>query len=60
MWDVKSKTIISTYTGHNIEAILAVLWSPLDPNFIITGGKDNCIRIWNITENKPMTEEGNR
>ncbi|KAI4463478.1 gem-associated protein 5 [Holotrichia oblita] len=57
VWDVKNKKIISTFTGHNVEAILSVLWSPLDKDFIITGAKDNCIRIWNITENKPMSEE---
>lgn len=58
MWDVVSQTLIASFVSNNLEGILDVVWSPLDPDFVITGGKDNALRIWRVSEHLPSTESG--
>ena len=41
-----------------MQPILSVMWSPFEKDLIISGGKDNCLRIWNLREHKPQSIEG--
>lgn len=34
--------------------VLCCMWSPLDPDFIITGSADFTIRIWKVAYNLPQ------
>lgn len=47
---MKDQTALSSYMGHNGESIYAVIWSPLDAQYLISGGKDTTIRVWNYTD----------
>lgn len=50
VWDIKSQTILSTYhSQYDIGPVL--VWSPLDADLIILGGKT--LIIWRITKNPP-------
>ncbi|KAF5277597.1 hypothetical protein FQA39_LY06090 [Lamprigera yunnana] len=52
VWNVKTKTLLHVCVTH--EALFSVLWSPLDENYVITGGKGCSIRIWKLSEHPPI------
>ncbi|GLV35254.1 Ciao1 [Carabus blaptoides fortunei] len=57
VWDVPSQTVLAIFTGHSKDAILTIVWSPLDADLIISGGKDSTLRIWRITKYPPTLAE---
>ncbi|KAJ8926424.1 hypothetical protein NQ314_021212 [Rhamnusium bicolor] len=50
VWNVESEKVLSTFVDTNFEGLLTVIWSPLDPDFIISSGKDHTTRIWRISD----------
>ncbi|CAG9772044.1 unnamed protein product [Ceutorhynchus assimilis] len=57
VFDVEAQNIVSTYISPALDQLLSVYWSPLDPDFIITGTISHKIIIWKISENPAMTEK---
>jgi gem associated protein 5 len=55
VWDVITKSLISTFVDPFIGHNQSILWSPHDPDLIIIG--DRTIRIWRISKNPPRTDE---
>lgn len=51
-----TKNVLSIFASHNLESILAVVWSPLDPDIVITGGKDSAVRLWKVSEHPALSE----
>ncbi|CAH1174063.1 unnamed protein product [Phaedon cochleariae] len=56
IWDTNTKEFISTYVTPNFAANLTALWSPVDPDFMISGSRDSALRIWRISEHAPKNE----
>ncbi|KAL8283220.1 hypothetical protein RQP46_005998 [Phenoliferia psychrophenolica] len=50
-WD-KAFNIVSTWPGHS-ETVLASTTTSLNGRFLITGGNDAVIKIWDILDDKP-------
>lgn len=46
VWELSNSENISTWSGHAEQDIWTVDWSS-DGTFIVTGGSDNLVRIWN-------------
>ncbi|KAJ8984371.1 hypothetical protein NQ317_003519 [Molorchus minor] len=55
--EVETDTVLSTYVNANFETILAVTWSPIEKDYILSAGKDHTIRIWRISDHSPKTDE---
>lgn len=49
VWDVLQKTLLGTYTMHK-NHVMTCLFSPFDPNLIISGSSDYTVKVWNMTE----------
>lgn len=49
VWDVMNKTPLVSYLSHH-NAVLTAVWSPLDPDIIISGSADNTLRAWRVSE----------
>ena len=45
---MESQELIGTYTGHS-GPVFCCMWSPLDPDFIITGSADFTVQIWKLS-----------
>lgn len=56
VWDVTTKLAVATFVDPYISVNPVVVWSPVDPDLIITG--DWLIRVWRISKNPPKTGEG--
>lgn len=50
---MKTNFHISTYTNSNFSTITAMLWSPLNEEYMICGNRDQTIKIWHIVNNTP-------
>lgn len=53
----KNETI-ATYFLENFDALTSMVWSPLASNLMISGAKDQTLRIWKITDYPPRDEAG--
>ncbi|XP_039280027.1 gem-associated protein 5 isoform X2 [Nilaparvata lugens] len=49
VWDVINKAPLVSYLSHH-NAVLTAVWSPLDPDVIISGSADNTLRVWRLSE----------
>ncbi|XP_044254324.1 gem-associated protein 5 [Tribolium madens] len=55
VWDVSTKTAIATFVDYYLSHNPAVVWSPIDPDLIITG--DRVIQVWSVSKNPPKLDE---
>lgn len=51
VWDIKTQNMLSVFNSA-CDTNSTVVWSPLDADLIILGGK--ILQIWRITENPPV------
>lgn len=56
---MKTNFHISTYVNPQFTLITAMIWSPINKDYMITGNKDQTIKIWQIKENQPKDATGN-
>lgn len=47
MCDLRAKSTAQTLIGHK-DAVLALQWSPIDAYQLVSAGKDQSIRVWDI------------
>ncbi|KAK4887150.1 hypothetical protein RN001_003421 [Aquatica leii] len=52
VWNVKTKTLLHACISQ-FDVLYGVVWSPLDSDYIITGGRGCVLRIWKLSENPP-------
>ena len=48
IWDVANDELVTSWIGHEGADIWTVAWSN-DSEFIVTGGADNRVRVWNAS-----------
>lgn len=51
VWNVgnpAAANLVHNLQGHN-DAVFVIRWSPRQPNLLLSGSNDGCIRIWDIT-----------
>lgn len=53
VWNVETQELIATYTAHS-GPVMCCMWSPLDPDYVITGSADSTVRIWKVSNNPPQ------
>lgn len=53
IWKVETQEIIATFTGH-LGPVFSCMWSPLDPDFMISGSADFTVQIWKISEQEAI------
>uniref|UniRef100_A0A6P7G133 Gem-associated protein 5-like isoform X3 n=1 Tax=Diabrotica virgifera virgifera TaxID=50390 RepID=A0A6P7G133_DIAVI len=58
IWDVEAGAITATFENANYEPVTVAIFSPINPDYVISGGKDNSIRIWRISDHPPKDEKG--
>ncbi|KAK5643800.1 hypothetical protein RI129_007645 [Pyrocoelia pectoralis] len=58
VWNVKTQTLLHACHCY-FDILYSVVWSPLDCDYLITGGKACTIRIWKLTENPPTLRPEN-
>ncbi|XP_072382059.1 uncharacterized protein [Diabrotica undecimpunctata] len=58
IWDVETGAITATIESANYEPVTAAIFSPINPDYVISGEKDNTIRIWRISDHPPKDEKG--
>jgi WD40 repeat protein len=51
IWDVRTGTLVRTFTGHR-DALTSVRFSP-DGNLLLTASRDHDARIWDVETGKP-------
>ncbi|XP_077448071.1 gem-associated protein 5 isoform X2 [Stigmatopora argus] len=49
VWDVLRETALCNYRGH-LGYLLSVVWSPIEPDVIWTGGKDFTVQEWRVSK----------
>ncbi|KAI5711468.1 hypothetical protein M8J75_000584 [Diaphorina citri] len=49
VWDVLNQTPLVSYHGH-MTHVMSGLWSPLDPDLIITGSGDGTVQCWRMSK----------
>ncbi|XP_057667070.1 gem-associated protein 5-like [Diorhabda carinulata] len=58
IWDVIKGEYLATFINcNNYEPVTAAIWSPIDPDYVISAGKDNTLKIWKISEYPPLNEK---
>lgn len=50
---MESQELIGTFTGHS-GPVFCCMWSPLDPDFIITGSADFTVKIWKLSDHEAV------
>ncbi|EFA02425.1 gem-associated protein 5 [Tribolium castaneum] len=55
VWDVSTKSAVATFVDFCLSHNPAVVWSPIDPDLIITG--DRMIQVWRVSKNPPKLDE---
>lgn len=49
---METQELLATYMDH-LGNVFCCMWSPLDPDLIITGSTDFTLRIWRLSDQKP-------
>lgn len=50
---METQEIIGTFTGH-LGPVFSCMWSPLDPDYLISGSADFTVQIWKISEQEAI------
>ncbi|KAF5272564.1 hypothetical protein FQR65_LT04903 [Abscondita terminalis] len=49
VWNVKTKTLLHACVSQH-DVFYTVLWSPLDSDYLMTGGRSCVLKIWKLSE----------
>uniref|UniRef100_A0A8D8S5D8 Gem-associated protein 5 n=1 Tax=Cacopsylla melanoneura TaxID=428564 RepID=A0A8D8S5D8_9HEMI len=49
IWDVPNQTPLISYHGH-VSHVMTGLWSPLDPDLVMTGSADGTVHCWRMSK----------
>ncbi|GBM91858.1 Gem-associated protein 5 [Araneus ventricosus] len=53
VWNVCTGNIIASYLDHR-DIVNTVHWSIFDEDVIYSGGQDNCVRVWRISQQRSV------
>ncbi|CAL1283134.1 unnamed protein product [Larinioides sclopetarius] len=53
VWHACTGNIIASYLDHS-DIVNTVQWSVFDEDVIYSGGQDNCVRVWRISQQKSV------
>lgn len=58
---METQEIIGTFTGH-LGPVFSLMWSPLDPDYLVSGSADFTVQIWKISDQEAImpTEKTSR